>query len=119
MNCPKPIPAWLVCDSCGDYFEIELRKPTDIFEGDCTSCEVSMHQTLSNPIDDKPSRSLTVSTAEMNHEQAREILAAACKALNALTAEIKQLPDRNHYWTGDIQVENWIVSITVNRKEDK
>ena len=57
--------------------------------------------------------------AEMNHEQAREILAAACKALNALTAEIKQLPDRNHYWTGDIQVENWIVSITVNRKEDK
>ena len=69
MNCPKPIPAWLVCDSCGDYFEIELRKPTDIFEGDCTSCEVSMRQTLSNPIDDKPSRSLTVSTAEMNHEQ--------------------------------------------------
>ena len=56
----------------------------------------------------------------MNHEQASEVLAAACKALKALTAEIKQLPDQNHYWTGDIQVGNWIVSIRViNRKEDK
>ena len=65
----------------------------------------------------------------MTEEQRRRLDAAyqnRCKfdpvavAIGRATDQIREdmlaMPDRDHYWSGDVEFQGWIANITVNRK---